>query len=281
MSLDARPVSIVSYLGSPHPCHDDDVERDGASAGSGPLSGPAHPLGAALALANVVCRAGTAGPAAAGVSFEVPPGQSAALYSRPASTATDLLDVVAGLRRAAAGQVCVDGAAVHRLRGLELNRYRRDRGLLSMRFPLVRSLSVAGNVLAPQLSRRIDAGARERATRLLAFTGAAAVAAHPVESLPAEQQWRVLIARALMPAPRLVLAEDPAAGLDAAGTAAILDVLMEAHALLGFTLLMTITRRTTAGRCQRLVSLLDGAIAEDMLIPDDDDWTSGRVDRIG
>lgn len=94
--------------------------------------------GAAIELTNIVCRAGAAGSGdsgIAGISLQVPPGQSLALLSQPAGTATALLDVIAGLRRPRAGELRVDGVAVQRLAGGEAGRYRAGRGLVSPRFP--------------------------------------------------------------------------------------------------------------------------------------------------
>ena len=237
--------------------------------------------GAALALMDVVCGRAPSRGAAAGVSLEVTPGQSVALLSHPATTAADLVDVIGAVQRPRTGQVFVDDVAVHRLRGLELDRYRSSRGLLSTRWPLLPSLSVTDNVLAAMLSRRVDAATRERATWLLSIVGTADIAARPVGALTAEQQWRILIARALVQSPKLVLAEDPTPGLDPSSATAVLDLLMEVHALLGFTLVLGVSRVATATRCQRLVSFRDGEIIEDELIAGDDAWTRGRIDRIG
>jgi putative ABC transport system ATP-binding protein len=272
---------MVSYLGSTCPWRDDEFVTSGAHADSEPLGTAAIMPGAALTLVDVICRAASSGRRVAGISMQVPPGQSIALLGRPAGAAIELVDTVAGLRRPVSGQMSVGGIEVHRLRGQQLDRYRSVRGLLSMRFPLLESLSVTDNVLIPLRSRRADAVARARAARLLAFAGAEQATADPVESLSAELRWRILIARALMPSPPLVLAEDPTRSLDADSAIAILDLLMEAHALFGFTLLLTIGRVGLASRCQRLVSVADGAVIEDVLIGPDDGWTRGRIDRIG
>ncbi|MBV9447160.1 MAG: hypothetical protein JO345_14865 [Streptosporangiaceae bacterium] len=201
-------------------------------------------LGAELKLTRVTWRSSEAtvpnspGPAAAaGVTLHVPPGQSVALYSEPAGDATELLSIVAGLRRPSSGQVMVDEVAVEQLSGPALDDYLASRGLLNARFPLV-------------------------------------------PRLPAEQQWRTLIARALRLSPRLVLAEDCAPGLDSRSATAVLDLLMDVHAQFGFTLLLTVSRLAMASHCQRLVRLAGAAVIEDELI-NDDPWTRDRVDRIG
>jgi putative ABC transport system ATP-binding protein len=250
--------------------------------GESPWRGEPSGAGAALTVTGVVLRGSTpARLATPGISLQVPPGQTVALASQPAASAIDLLDVLGGLRRPLSGQVTVDGVAVDRLRGRDLDRYRAGRGLLAARFPLLPSLSVTDNVLAARLSRHIDHGMRARAEHLLAMTGAAQLAADPVGILTPEQQWRVLIARALLPFPRLVLAEDPAPSLDPRAATAVLDVLMDAHARFGFTLMLSVSRIATASRCERLVSIVGDAVADDELTGTDDAGTRGRIDRIG
>jgi len=216
-----------------------------------------------------------------GISLHIPAGQSVALYDGADRLAIGLLDVVAGLRRPRSGQLSVDGVAVHRLGGAALERYRGERGLLSGRFPLLSSLSVSDNVLTALRTRRTDAAARDRAAELLMTAGAAHLAAREVDSLSPEEQWRVLIARALLATPRLMLAEDPSPDLDARGSRRVLDLLMDAHARFGFTLLLATSRLATTVRCDRVVSLVDGLVATDEFCGDDDEWTRGRIDRIG
>ena len=264
----------------------------GFVGGSGPPVGGQRPApgttgqlaGASIELVSVVWQSGPADAGGstdpAGVSLSVPPGQSIALLSQPRETVIGLLDVIAGLSRPLSGQVRVDGLAVDRLGGQELDRYRARRGLVSARFPLLRSLSVTDNVLAALLVGRVDEPARERAALLLELTGAARLAG-PVDRLPAEDQWRIMIARALVSSPRLVLAEDPTEILDSRAAGRILDVLMDVHAALGFTLVLAADRLATAVRCQRQVILAGGSVVEDEMASGDDAWTRGRIDRIG
>jgi putative ABC transport system ATP-binding protein len=169
---------------------------------------------------------------------------------------------------------------VSELTRAQLDRYRARRGLLSPRFSLLPSLSVVDNVLAAPPVDRAGPPSADRARRLLELAGAAGLAG-PVSRLPAEQQWRIMIARALVSSPRLVLAEDPAAGLDPAAADRVLDVLMDVHAMFGFTLLLTAVRSATAVRCQRRVQLAADKVVEDELNDGDDAWTRSRIDRIG
>jgi predicted ABC-type transport system involved in lysophospholipase L1 biosynthesis ATPase subunit len=238
----------------------------------------------AIELTDVVCRAGAAGagdPGVPGVSLRVPPGQSLALLSQPRGTATALFDVIAGLKRPRAGEVRVGGLAVHRLGGREASRYRAGRGLVSSRFPLLASLPVTGNVLAAPPSGGHGGPGAGYAAELLEFAGVTRLTI-PVEQLTAEERWRVMIARALVPGQGLLLSEDPATEVEPRAVDRVLDVLMDAHTRFGFTLVLAAERLPAAVRCERRVCLVDGAVAEDEMTGDDDGgWTRSRVDRIG
>src|SRR5262249_55207290 len=160
--------------------------------------------------------------------------------------AAELLDVIGGLRRPRSGQILVDSIAVHRLRGVALDRYRGPRGLVSGRYPLLPSLAVFKNVLAAGPPPPLDAGIPRRGARLVEVTGAGHLKARQAGMLTGEEQWRILIARALLPSPRLVLAEDPSPCLDSPTATAVLDLLIDMQAQLGFTLLLATGGLATA-----------------------------------
>jgi predicted ABC-type transport system involved in lysophospholipase L1 biosynthesis ATPase subunit len=199
-------------------------------------------LGAAVTLTHVRVRGRDDRPAADDISLHIPAGQSVALYDQADGSAVEVIDVVAGRRRLRNGQVTVHGTR-HWMGVPATDRPPRDRWRQSGRTPL----------LLP--SRRVD-------------------------TLSAQQQWRILIARALLIDPQLLMAEDPAPYLDSRAASRALDLLMDAQARCGFTLLLATGRLATAARCERVVSLTDGLVTGDELIADDA-WTRGRVDRIG
>lgn len=243
-----------------------------------------HSPGAAIELIGVVPRGGSGRvPRQPGVSLSVPGGQSLALYGQPQDAATSLFDVLAGLATPLSGEVWVDGVALHRLRGTERDRYRSRRGLVSPRFGLLESLSVPDNVLAGPPVPSAPPPTAERAARLLelaGLTGATALAG-PVSAMTDEERWRVMIARALAPDPRLLLAEDPASSLGPREAGRVLDVLADVHERSGCTLVLLAARPATAAHCQRVVRLTRAALEQDELTSDDDPWTRGRIDRIG
>lgn len=213
-----------------------------------------------------------------GISMHIPASQSVAMYDRADGCAVELLDVIAGRRRPRGGEVAVHGTR-HRLDVRALDRSQKDRWLHSGRFPLLPFRSVSGNMLSVLRSRRTEA-ARARVAELLVITGAASLASRRLDTLSAEQLWRILIARALLIDPQLLLAEDPEPGLDSRTASLALDLLMDAQARFGFTLILATGRLATAARCERVVSLVHGRVTGDDLIGEDA-WTRGRIDRIG
>jgi putative ABC transport system ATP-binding protein len=276
---DEQPGSAgVYYLGSGghHVPAVTSVSADGRPLQRGGSGAP----GAALTLTDVRVQGLDRHAAATdGISLHIPARQSVALYDQANGAAVEVLDVVAGRRRLRHGQVAVHGT-VHRMGVPVIRRHLWDRWLQAGRSPLLPSRSVTGNMLAALRSRRPDAAARERIAELLVITGAASLAPRRVDTLSAEQQWRILIARALLIDPQLVVAEDPAPGLDSRAASRSLDLLMDAQARFGFALLLATSRLATAARCERVVSLVDGRVTGDQLIGDDA-WTRGRIDRIG
>jgi iron complex transport system ATP-binding protein len=75
------------------------------------------------------------------------------------------------------------------------------------------------------LWERLDEAARERAARLLEQFGCAAVSAHSFASCSQGERRRILLARALMRRPPLLLLDEPADGLDLPGREALLAAL--------------------------------------------------------
>ncbi|WP_089155564.1 ABC transporter ATP-binding protein [Micromonospora sp. NBS 11-29] len=157
------------------------------------------------------------------VDLRIPLGQRHALIGPNGAGKSTLLDVVAGVTRAAGGRVRLAGRDVTRLGPAA--RARRGVGRIHQRPAVWGSLTVRENVLVAALPRAERAGrwhpaARRRsagrtADALLDRTGLGDLAATPAGQLAHGQRRQVEIAVALAGRPRLLLLDEPAAGLSA------------------------------------------------------------------
>src|SRR6185369_6364468 len=122
---------------------------------------------------------------------------------------------------------------LHLLGGLEkpdhgsLTAFQREQiGFVFQFHYLLPDLSAVENVALPLMIRR-SPSATHQATALLAQTGLAGRLDHPVSHLSGGEQQRVAVARALITAPRLVLADEPTGNLDPAVAAEIGHTLID------------------------------------------------------
>ncbi len=88
------------------------------------------------------------------------------------------------------------------------------------------------------LGRRVSRAVRAEAAERLDWLGLSALAERPIGRLSGGQQRRVFIARALMGEPRLLLLDEPCAGLDTAAQRTLLDHLRDLQRRLGLTVVM-------------------------------------------
>ena len=134
----------------------------------------------------------------------------------------------------------------------------RNLGFVFQDFPLVDYLEVVENVLLPfrlNPALRLDGEARSRARRLLADLGLGGREASAVDELSAGERQRVAIARALVTEPSLLLADEPTAGLDAANSLRVVELLEEACRSHGLTLLMVTHDATLLARFDHVLAV--------------------------
>ncbi len=176
---------------------------------------------------------------------------------------TSLLMVLAGLERASAGKVHVDGHDLTALDEDGLARFRRDSlGIVFQNFHLIPSMTALENVALPlEFAGQRDAASRAEAS--LRAVGLGHRLTHLPGMLSGGEQQRVAVARAFVAEPRLLLADEPTGNLDLATGAAVMDLLFDMQARLGTTLLLITHDPGLAARCGRILHMKDGRIEKD------------------
>src|SRR5713226_7379409 len=110
------------------------------------------------------------------------------------------------------------------------------------------------------------AAARQRARELLAQLGIADQAARYPARLSGGQQQRVAIARALVNRPLLLLADEPTGALDSRSGEQVMELLVELNRGGQTVLLVTHDAKLAARHARRVVSLVDGKVADDVVL---------------
>jgi putative ABC transport system ATP-binding protein len=126
-----------------------------------------------------------------------------------------LLHLMAGLLRPSAGEVWADGQPVSRWPASHRDPWRRQVGMVFQHLALMPDLSAAENLLLPLIPRkRRWSDMQTSVARHLAAADLASLAARPARALSGGQRQRLAMARALVGAPRYVLADEPTAFQD-------------------------------------------------------------------
>lgn len=157
-----------------------------------------------------------------GVSLELRPGRITAVVGPNGAGKSTLFHCLAGTLRPSGGQVLLGGRDITRMAAHSRTRLGVARTFQQLAvFP---SLTVAENVrVGAEQGRIADPGAVEHSLRLLGLDGP--VRALPAAGLPTGTLRRVELARALAGSPRVLLLDEPAAGLDTGEVTALARVL--------------------------------------------------------
>ena len=218
-----------------------------------------------------------------GIDLEVPAGQFLAIMGPSGSGKSTLLSLLAGMDVPTSGRVELGGQDLSTMNDKQLAALRLNRiGFVFQATRFVRTLDLADNVALPALVARSASPAqvRERARALMDRMGVAEVAHHDVTEVSGGQLQRAALCRALMGDPDILFGDEPTGALDSASASRVLDLLAGVVAE-GRTLVLVTHDAAVAARADRVLVLVDGAVAEDLdLGRDDGQDRPARLERV-
>jgi len=216
----------------------------------------------------------TAPPVISGIDLEVQAGERIALVGPSGAGKTTLLRTLNGQIPPRAGRLLFEGQDLATLKGTALRRVRAHIGLVTQKHDLVEPLRVDKNVMAGALGRWSTLHALRfllwsspselaEAEAALRAVGLASKLRQPTSALSGGEQQRVAIARVLVQAPRLLLADEPIASLDPRTAEEVLDLLTGLTKARGMALICSLHQPDLAARYfDRIIEVKAGALVE-------------------
>jgi phospholipid/cholesterol/gamma-HCH transport system ATP-binding protein len=163
-----------------------------------------------------------------GLSFKVMKGETKIILGGSGGGKSTIIKIVLGLLKPDSGQVLVDGEDITNYKEVEMMRVRKKIGMVFQEGALFDSLSVYDNV-AYRLheQKRAEDEVEKEVRRMLRFVNLE----DAIDKMPAElsggMRRRVGIARALIGDPKIVLFDEPTAGLDPPTARTICELAMK------------------------------------------------------
>jgi len=201
-----------------------------------------------------------------GIDLEIWPGEFVALLGRSGAGKSTLINMLTGIDRATAGEIWIEGQALHRMSESKLTQWRGRRvGVVFQSFQLMPMLTCAQNVMLPMDFAKLYGSPRRqyaRARELLALMEIGEQADKLPAAVSGGQRQRVAIARALANDPTFIAADEPTGNLDSRTADAVFALFQQLVAA-GKTILMATHDRELAARVSRVLHIEDGLIVED------------------
>jgi len=199
-----------------------------------------------------------------GIDLTVRKGDMAAIMGPSGCGKTTLLNMIGHLDRRSSGKIIIDKVDTSTLSDANMTAFRRDNiGFIFQLFNLFPFLSAVENVETPLLLRGIKSGlAREQAKMLLRELGMGDRLYHLPSELSGGQQQRIAIARALINQPAIILGDEPTGDLDSTTSADVMTLFRRINKINKQTLVLVTHNRWIAEKCDYIVHITDGKVAE-------------------
>ena len=201
-----------------------------------------------------------------GISFEVGKGEFVAIMGASGSGKTTLLNCISTIDKVTSGHIYVDGEDVTKLKGNQLNRFRREElGFIFQDFNLLDTLTAYENIaLALSIQNvkpnEIEMRIEEIARRLNIKD---VLKKYPYQ-MSGGQKQRVASARAIITNPKLVLADEPTGALDSKSAKMLLESFEYLNESLKATILMVTHDAFTASYASRVIFIKDGKLFHEL-----------------
>lgn len=200
------------------------------------------------------------------ISFEVDKGEFVAIMGASGSGKTTLLNCISTIDKVTSGHIYLDGEDITKLKGNELNRFRREElGFIFQDFNLLDTLTAYENIALALSIQNEKTSEIERKIKDVAekLDIEGVLRKYPYQ-MSGGQKQRVASARAIITNPKLVLADEPTGALDSKSSKMLLERFNYLNQELNTTILMVTHDAFTASYASRVIFIKDGKIFKEI-----------------
>lgn len=199
------------------------------------------------------------------ISFSIKKSEMMAILGSSGSGKSTLLHLLGGLDTPTSGDVIFDGKKISSLSTNGRAELRNQKlGFIYQFHHLLPDFTALENVMMPLLIGGMTrVKAQQKASEMLAAVGLSHRVNHRSAELSGGERQRVVIARAIVNEPALVLADEPTGNLDLHNADVIFDLLMDLNRQKGTAFLVVTHDLRLAGRLTRQLEMRDGYLQDD------------------
>ena len=198
-----------------------------------------------------------------GIDLSIQRGEMVAIMGPSGSGKSTLMNIIGCLDVPSSGSYVLEGEDVGLLGDDRLAEIRnRKIGFVFQTYNLLPRATALGNVELPLLYGD-GRNKRRRSLEALDRVGLSDRVYHRPAELSGGQQQRVGIARALVKAPSILMADEPTGNLDSQSSSEIIAILQRLNLDEGLTVIIVTHEADIAAHTRRVISMLDGTVVSD------------------
>lgn len=197
-----------------------------------------------------------------GIDLEISKGEVVSIVGPSGAGKTTLLQIMGTLDEPDAGEVCIDGTNVSRMKEKTLSAFRnKNIGFVFQFHQLLPEFTALENVMIPAFIAGVsNKEASVRALEILDFMGLVERASHKPNELSGGEKQRVAVARALINNPAVILADEPSGSLDTHNKEELHQLFFDLRNRFGQTFVIVTHDESLARITDRTVHMVDGMI---------------------
>ena len=201
------------------------------------------------------------------INFDVNKGEFFGIMVASGSGKTTLLNCISTIDRVTAGHIIINGEDITKLKGNNLNKFRREElGFIFQDFNLLDTLTAYENIALALTIQKVKANEIDRRVNEIAGKlGIKEILTKYPYQVSGGQKQRIASARAIITNPKLVLADEPTGALDSKAARQLLENFELLNQKMNATILMVTHDAFTASYANRIIFIKDGKIFNELV----------------